>query len=61
MMALGKNKPTVAQKAQGWMNAHNNAACLGIGAVTAASLIGMFLFIAFSGFGASADFIYNQF
>ncbi len=27
----------------------------------AAALIGLFLFVAFSGFGSSAEFIYNQF
>ena len=61
MMALGKKKPTATQKVQAWMGAHNGLACAGICLVIAAMLIGMFLFVAFSGFGSSADFIYNQF
>ena len=60
-MALGRKKPTFTQKAHAWMDEHNSLTCAGIGALSAASLVGLFLFIAFSGFGASADFIYNQF
>ena len=60
-MALGKKKPTATQKLQGWMNDHNSAACAGIVVLVAVALIGQFLFVAFSGFGSSADFIYNQF
>ena len=60
-MALGKKKPTTLQRIQAWMNAHNGAACAGISTVFAAAIFGLFLFIAFSGFGSSADFIYNQF
>ena len=60
-MALGKKKPTPLQRIQTWMNAHNGIACAGIGTVFAVGVFGLFLFVAFSGFGASADFIYNQF
>ena len=60
-MALRKKKPTAMQKVQAWMGAHNTWACIGICVVIAAVLVGMFLFVAFSGFGSSADFIYNQF
>ena len=60
-MALGNKKPTRIQMIQTWMNGHNRAACIAITLVMAASIVGLFLFIAFSGFGASADFIYNQF
>ena len=60
-MALKRKKPTVAQKVQAWMDAHNAVACAAIGAVGASSLVGLFLFVVFSGFGGSADFIYNQF
>ncbi|MBE6470976.1 MAG: hypothetical protein E7000_04630 [Coriobacteriaceae bacterium] len=60
-MALGRKKPTMSKKLQLWMDGHNALACTGIGALSAAAIIGLFLFVAFSGFGASADFIYNQF
>lgn len=60
-MALGRKKPTAAKKLQMWMDAHNALACTGIGILSAAAVTGLFAFVAFSGFGASADFIYNQF
>lgn len=60
-MALGKKKPTFKAKAAGWLAAHNAVACAGIGVGVAAALVGLFLFVVFSGFSASADFIYNQF
>lgn len=44
-----------------WWDAHNGLACAGITVVCAAAAVGLFLFVAFSDFGASADFIYNQF
>lgn len=61
MMALGKKKPTLQKRLQKWMDGHNRLACIGIAVVIAAALFGLFAFVAFSGFGASADFIYNQF
>lgn len=60
-MALGRKKPTASQKLQAWLDAHNALACTAIGVLSASSVVGLFLFVAFSGFGASADFIYNQF
>ena len=60
-MALGKKKPTLKAKISSWLDGHNKIACMGIGACVAVSLVGLFLFVVFSGFGASADFIYNQF
>ena len=60
-MALGKKKPTATQKLQAWMNAHNSLACAGVGILACGAIVGLFLFVAFSGFGSSADFIYNQF
>ena len=60
-MALGKKKPTRLQLVQGWMDENNGLACVGIAVVIAAAILGLFAFVAFSGFGASADFIYNQF
>ena len=61
MMALKRKKPTKVQMVQSWMNEHNRLACATIAAGTLAVLMGLFLFVAFSGFGSSADFIYNQF
>ena len=60
-MALKRKKPTRAQAIQAWMNEHNRIACLSLTLVTAAALVGLFLFVTMAGFGASADFIYNQF
>lgn len=60
-MALGKKKPTFKAKASAWLAAHNVLACAGIGVGAAAAIVGLFLFVVFSGFGSSADFIYNQF
>ena len=60
-MALGRKKPTFAQKAHTWLDDHNGLACAGIGTLSTVAIVGLFLFVAFSGFGASADFIYNQF
>ena len=61
MMALGNKKPTRLQMIQTWMNDHNRIACIAIALVMTAAILGLFLFVAFSGFGGSADFIYNQF
>ena len=61
MMALKKKKPTRVQVAHAWFSDHNAVACAGIALGVAAAIVGLFLFVAFSGFGASADFIYNQF
>ena len=60
-MALKSKKPSRMQVIQSWMNAHNRLACATIALGVALALMGLFLFVAFSGFGASADFIYNQF
>lgn len=60
-MALKKKKPSFKAKASAWLAQHNVVACAGIGAGVAGALFGLFLFVVFSGFGASADFIYNQF
>lgn len=40
---------------------HNGMACALVAAGTGLALVGLFAFLVFSGFGASADFIYNQF
>ena len=60
-MALKRKKPSCTQVVQAWMDGHNRIACAAIAVVTAAAIVGLFLFVTMSGFGASADFIYNQF
>lgn len=60
-MALKRKKQTADQKARAWLDGHNRLACMALGAVVACALVGMFLFVTMAGFGASADFIYNQF
>ena len=60
-MALKKKKPTRTQAIRTWMNGHNRIACVSVTFATAAALVGLFLFVTMAGFGASADFIYNQF
>ena len=57
---MTKKKTMKAQTLE-FLAAHNAFACVLVGAGTAIALVGVFAFIAFSGFGASADFIYNQF
>lgn len=59
-MAL-KKKPSVSQKISAWFATHNAIACVGICAGSTVVIAGILAFIVFSGFGASADFIYNQF
>lgn len=44
-----------------WMIEHNGTACTAIVLGTTVALVGLFLFVTMAGFGASADFIYNQF
>ena len=56
-----KRRKTLRNRYDAWLDAHPTAACLIIGASVALALIGIFLFVTFSGFGASAEFIYNQF
>lgn len=59
-----KQTYTMAQFKQAgreWFAKHNGVACVAIALLFAAALFGLFLFVAFSDFGGSADFIYNQF
>lgn len=44
-----------------WFARHNGVACAAIALIFCAAVLGIFLFCAFSDFGGSADFIYNQF
>ena len=56
-----KNAPTLRSTYDAWLDAHPRAACLIVGLSVAAALVGLFAFVTFSGFGSSAEFIYNQF
>lgn len=60
-MALKKKKQGFKDKASAWLAGHNAVACAGVCGGTAVALVALFLFVVFSGFGSSADFIYNQF
>lgn len=60
-MALKSKKPTLVDKAHAWLDSHNAIACTGVTVMSVCAIFGLFLFVAFSGFGATADFIYNQF
>jgi len=54
-------KQSARQRYDAWLQEHPALACLIVGASVALALIGIFAFVTFSGFGASAEFIYNQF
>lgn len=60
-MARRKKNPTLRSRYGAWLDAHPRAACAIIFASVALALVGVFLFVTFSGFGSSAEFIYNQF
>ena len=59
-MARNKKK-TLRDRFDEWLSAHPKAACAIIGSSVALTLVGIFLFVTFSGVGSSAEFIYNQF
>lgn len=44
-----------------WLDEHPTCSYVIVCAAVALALVGLFLFVTFSGFGSSADFIYNQF
>ena len=56
-----RKKASVKERALNYLDAHNKLACILVGMASAAALVGLFAFVVFSGFGASAEFIYNQF
>ena len=56
-----KIKRTLRRKFDTWLLVHPKLACFIIGSGAFISLTGLYLFVVFSGFGSSADFIYNQF
>lgn len=51
----------IKDSGRAWFARHNGVACVAIALAFFAALLGIFLFCAFSDFGGSADFIYNQF
>ena len=59
-MARKKNR-TIRMRYDSWLDSHPAMACVVIAASVAIALVGLFVFVTFSGFGASAEFIYNQF
>ena len=59
-MARAKTK-TLRARYDAWLDEHQLAGDILVGAGVALAVIGLFLFVTFSGFGASAEFIYNQF
>lgn len=56
-----KKKVTLRERYNRWLDAHRVVACLLVGLGMAVAAVGVFLFVTFSGFGSSAEFIYNQF
>ena len=59
-MARSKNK-TIRARYDAFLEEHPIAADALVCASVAVALTAIFLFVTFSGFGSSAEFIYNQF
>lgn len=56
-----KKTVTLRSRYDAWLAQHPGAANVIVAASVATAIVGLFLFVTFSGFGASAEFIYNQF
>lgn len=56
-----KKQKTFRSRYDELLNGHPALACAVIGTSVAVALVGIFAFVTFSGFGGSAEFIYNQF
>jgi len=56
-----KRRKTVRSRYDAWLAAHPTASCWIVGTSVALTLVGIYLFVTYSGFGSSAEFIYNQF
>lgn len=56
-----ERKPTVRGRWDQVLDAHPALPCLLVAAGTFVGLFGLAAFLTLSGFGASTDFIYNQF
>ena len=59
-MARAK-KQTMRMRYDAWLQEHPRMANLLVAGGVALALVVLFLFVTFSGFGSSAEFIYNQF
>lgn len=60
-MARKTRKKTARERYDAWLTAHPAMANVIVGVSVAGVLVGVFLFVTFSGFGSSAEFIYSQF
>lgn len=60
-MAGKTRKKSARVRYDAWLAAHPAMANVIVGATVAGALVGVFLFVTFSGFGSSAEFIYSQF
>ena len=56
-----KKQISVRERYNMWLEHHPVGGDIVVGASVAAAVIVLFLFVTFSGFGSSAEFIYNQF
>ncbi|MDO4796852.1 MAG: hypothetical protein Q4A01_02405 [Coriobacteriales bacterium] len=56
-----KKRQTLRDRYDQWLCNHPVAAYAIVGVSMAAAVVVIFLFVTFSGFGSSAEFIYNQF
>lgn len=59
-MARKKSK-TLRSRYDAWLDAHPTTASVIVGCSVALTLVGIFAFATFAGFGSSAEFIYSQF
>ena len=60
-MARKARRQTARARYDAWLAAHPTLANVIVGTSVAAALVATFLWVTFSGFGASAEFIYSQF
>lgn len=60
MARKGKQKSARARY-DAWLAAHPALANVIVGMAVAGTLVAVFFFVTFSGFGSSAEFIYSQF
>ena len=51
----------IKETGRAWFSEHNGISCIAVEIAFCSIALGNFLFSAFSDFGGSADFIYNQF
>lgn len=54
-------KPPAKERMLAWFERHNALTCALVGVAAFVAVAGTLAFVVFSGFGSSADFIYNQF